>query len=247
MGGDDGGGGPNHTYFDYFNEALQFNPRRGLQYFKYDDDDATANGGGGELLAVGKDVVQLDLGVAAGTGGIVSTVDDERRFWCALFNKTTHGSPLLTAGASQREILSPFSLVGQGSLPDHKNGSLPIWAYYGQGIGLICDEEKCPAGPRWTQYAGGTITCITANLMDYANYAMAQVWSSTVVMVTPRETFEAKQKSQTGSMIDLINEWGIRPTVQLCANLLFSDYPPTKMETITSKWAETDTETSTTF
>jgi len=229
------GGGLNHTYFDYFNEALQFNPRRVSQYFKYYD-EASA----GELLSVGKDVVQLDLGVAAGTGGIISTMDDERMFWYALFNKTTKGYPLLATEASQRAILSPFSFVGRGSIPLDNNGTLPIWSYYGQGIGVICDEEKCPSGPRWIQYAGGTFTCITANFMDYTIYAMTQVWTSTLVMVMPRDTFEAKQKSQTGLVGEMINEWGIYPTVQLCVNLLFSYYPPAKLETITKNGVEID-------
>lgn len=71
--------GLNATYFDFFNKGLHLDPYRVGQYVKYYDETTE------KLISVGADIVQLDLGIASGTGGILSTVHDQATFWRALF------------------------------------------------------------------------------------------------------------------------------------------------------------------
>merc|ERR1712226_1731341 len=66
--------GLNDTYYDYFNQALVMDSKRVGQYVRY------YNNCTNELMAVGADVLQLDLGIASGTGGVISTVADNARF-----------------------------------------------------------------------------------------------------------------------------------------------------------------------
>jgi CubicO group peptidase (beta-lactamase class C family) len=226
--------GLNDTYYDFYNQALRLDPQRVSQYFKYYD-NATS-----ELMSVGADVLQLDLGVAAGTGGLISTVDDQVSFWYALFNKTTKGAPLVTA-ASRDAILAPRTFIANSSIK-WENASMPIWVYYTQGVVVICSDEDCPSGPRWIQYTGGTVTVMTANIMDYTNYAMSQVWTSTVVLMTDRETFEAAEKRQTGTIGEVVKNWANAQldATHLCLLQMFSESPPMGWDVGARKWKETD-------
>ena len=175
------------SHFDFYNEALMYDPKRVEQYVKYYDNTTNPL----QLISVGKDILQLDLGSAAGTGGVISTASDYVTFWYSIFNKTTLGAPLVSE-ASQKAILKPWSKIGSRNDWIYPDGSKrSIWNYYTQGTTILCEAEHCPDGPRWIAYTGGTITVHTANVMDCQTYHMAQVWTSTLVGVTDRETFAA--------------------------------------------------------
>lgn len=194
------------TYFDFYNGALGLDTKRPAQYIKYYDSQ------NGELISVGADIVQLDLGVASGTGGILSTVQDHVTFWYALFNKATKGAPLLSP-SSQKAILTPWSLAAKQDGFQYPNGTTSsIWVYYTQGTVILCDGEGCPNGPCYIQYMGGTITVHTANLLDYHTFKMVQVWTSTIVAMTDSESFKAAFERQTGSLAEVIEPW-VRPDV----------------------------------
>jgi CubicO group peptidase (beta-lactamase class C family) len=219
--------GLNHTYFDFFNGALQLDPGRVRQFFKYYDKTT------GNLIAVGNDVLQLDLGAAAGTGGIVSTVDDQRTFWQTLFDQKTHGAPLLSSPQSQKDILSPWTFVNTGTLR-YKNVSLPIWSYYTQGVVILCPAKDCPDGPRWIVYTGGTMSVLTANVMDCRYpFAMSQVWTSTKIAHTTKTEYLEFVDSQVGSPLQLISQPGetdpmVNNPTAMAMLQLFDKYPPTR-------------------
>ena len=218
--------GLNNTYFDYFNGAFQMDKRRVRPFFKYYDVDTL------ELLSVGANTLQLDLGAASGTGGVLSTATDEINFWYSLFNRTSQGAPLLSDPASLQSILTAWSLVGQGSL--FWNGKrYETWAYYTQGVSVLCSQKDClPDGPRWLVYEGGTITVGTANVMDLKYGAMAQMWISTLVAMPSREDFYHAIDSQTGIHLEFISEWvknageQLLDPIALCFLKLLPKYPP---------------------
>jgi hypothetical protein len=147
-------------------------------------------------------------------------VHDQVNFWYALFNKTTQGAPLVRP-TSQKTILGPHTLIGQTTLTWH-NATIPLWAYYAQGIAVLCTQENCPQGPRWIQYTGETLAVTTANIMDYSNYAMSQVWTSTVPLFMNRETFDTTESRQTGNFVDFLRDWGRQEVVtELCVKKFF--------------------------
>ena len=197
--------GLNDTYFDFFNQALRLDHDRVGQYFKYYDNETE------ELISVGADTLQLDLGSLAGTGGIVSTVHDEQLFWYTLFNRTSHGSSPLLSPESQWDILYPWTLIGNGEF-QYPNGTVvAVGVYYGQGVLVICETEGCIVNgqptPTWIQYTGATLTVRTANLLHYDSMKLAQMWTSTVVDRMDRKTFENTFHQQTGRLLDLVFEW----------------------------------------
>ncbi|CAB9514690.1 Protein flp [Seminavis robusta] len=185
--------GLQHTYYDYFNGALGLDPKRVGQYTRYYDNHTH------ELLSVGADVLQLDLGVASGTGGIISTVQDHATFWYTLFNKTTMGAPLLSKDSLQA-ILTPWTFLGERQMQWPNGTKFPVWDYYTQGTFVVCDDAK-NCGPdhlRWIMYTGGTETVLTANLLDYRTMKMVQVWTSTQVAMTNRSTWKSIFDRQIG-------------------------------------------------
>ena len=194
--------GLENSYFDFYNGALGMDEKRVDQYFKFYDNTTEPY----QLISVGKDVVQLDLGVASGTGGVVSSAGDYATFWYSLFNKTTMGAPLLSA-ASVKAILSPWTLEAQINhwiFPNGTKGSL--WQYYSQGTCILCEAKNCPEGPRWISYTGGTFAVSTANVLDYHTFEMAQVWTSTKVSMTDRETFQSIFNRQSGFSLYVVND-----------------------------------------
>ena len=189
------------TYFDFFNSWLGIDRKRPEQYIKYYDKKT------GELISVGADIVQLDLGVASGTGGIVSTVRDQVTFWYRIFSNVTNGEPLLKP-SSQRAILKPWNLAQKQDSFIYPNGTVgAIWIYYTQGTVILCDAEDCPNGPRYVMYEGGTITVHAANLLDYNTFKMVQVWTSTLVAMTDQESFKDAFERQSGALTDVIGPW----------------------------------------
>lgn len=150
------------TYFDHFNGGYQLDPLHPTQYTKYYDKTTQATQTP-ELISVGSDVVQLDLGAASGTGGIVSTVESHATFWRTLFNKTSKGWPLLQSVESYEAILKPWMLMGQTSIV-WNNRTFPVWEYYTQGTTVLCTAPDCPEGhKRWIVYFGQRISCNTTS------------------------------------------------------------------------------------
>jgi len=189
--------GLENSYYDFFNQALQMDPLRPEQYAKYYDNATN------ELIAIGKDGVQLDLGIASGTGGILATVQDLATFWYAVFDRDTQGAPLFASPASQKALLHPWTLVGQGAIvfPNNNNTRQDVWQYYTQGTVILCFEPKCQnqQEPRFVLYEGGTVTVHTANILDLATRRMAQVWTSTLILSTDRSTYQETVDRQTGA------------------------------------------------
>jgi hypothetical protein len=94
--------------------------------------------------------------------------------------------------------------------------------YYAQGIAVLCTQENCPQGPRWIQYTGETFAVATANITDYSNYAMSQVWTSTVPLFMNRETFNTTESRQTGNFVEFLRDWGRQEVAtELCVKKLF--------------------------
>ena len=194
--------GLKNTYYDFYNQGMGLDPKRATQYIRYHNKNNHT-----DLIAVGADIVQLDLGIASGTGGIISTVEDHATFWYTLFNKTSKGSPLLSSSSLQ-DILFPWTLALKQNEFLYPNGtSGPVWGYYTQGTLVICDTGGCLNGPRFIQYTGGTFTTHTANLLDYESFKMVQVWISTLVAMTDRPTFQAAFQQQTGGVLDVVGNW----------------------------------------
>ncbi|KAL7563020.1 hypothetical protein ACA910_013541 [Epithemia clementina (nom. ined.)] len=193
--------GLKNTYFDFYNQGMRLDLKRVGQYFKYFDKDSD------ELISVGADILQLDLGVASGTGGIVSTVQDQASFWYALFNLTSSGAPLLSSPTSQIDIMTPWTLMGKQGVTYPNGETATLWIYYGQGIGLACDADECRNGIRWILYTGGTISVNTANLLDFETMKMVQVWTSSIISRTDRKSFQQVFDRQSGSALQVVEEW----------------------------------------
>ena len=200
--------GLNDTYFDFFNQGMRLDQDRVGQYFKYYDNETE------ELISVGADTLQLDLGSLAGTGGIVSTVHDEQLFWYSLFNQTTQGAPLLLSPASLADILTAWTLINSANV-EYPNGEVAtLWTYFGQGIVMICESLGCLvdgesrwAPPKWIQYTGVTVTVQTANLLHYDTMKMVQVWTSTVVDRMDQSAFQDRLDQQTGTLLYVVAQW----------------------------------------
>lgn len=123
-----------------------------------------------ELLSIGT-ATYLDLGAVAGTGGLVSTIQDEAIFYQTLFNETSKGFPLLHNASSQDAILTPYTPVPRDNVDASLflvGGFSDFYLSYCQGIMTVCIEEGCPNGdPDWIVYMGSTFTANTVNIMDY--------------------------------------------------------------------------------
>lgn len=214
--------GLNETYYDFFDQGFRLDPQRVQEYYKFYDNRTH------ELLSVGLNKLQLDLGVASGTGGIISTLSDTVKFWHTLFNQTTRGAPLFHSASTLTSILKPFSLMGQGKL-SWESTVIDIWQYYAQGIITICTSPQCVNGPpRWIIYQGGTVTVHTANLMDYETYDMSQVWSTSIVLlpdpVSFEKTFARQELSQ--SIVQWVSD-ELNGNMNLAFFNLFRYRPPT--------------------
>lgn len=219
--------GLNNTYYDFFDQDLKLDPLRVQEYFKYFDNTTE------ELMSVGFNKLQLDLGVASGTGGVISTVQDQVKFWHTVFNRTTHGAPLFQHKSTLAAILKPFSLTGKGSLI-WKNETIPTWTYYAQGIGIICTNPQCrDSPPRWIIYEGGTVTVHTANVMDFETYDMSQLWTTSIVLMTDPKTFQATFERQKLDL-DVFTGWAsseLNDAMKLALVNLFRHSPPKRKAT----------------
>lgn len=210
------------TYYDFFDQALQLDNRRVQEYFKFYDNETAA------LLSVGTNKLQLDLGVASSTGGIISTLADQVTFWHTVFNKTTAGAPLFQDACTLTSILQPLSLVSQGKIT-WKDTIIDVWQYYAQGVVIVCTAPKCPTGPRWIIYQGGTMTVHTANAMDYETYDMSQVWSTSIVLMTNAVAFDkafARQQGESRNFAEWVSP-ELNDNMRLAFRDLFRYRPPT--------------------
>jgi len=222
------------TYFDFFNGAIQLDPLRPHPYIKYynveKEEDPQEEP---ELFSVGSYPAPVDLGPMAGTGGIVSTPRDEVLFWHSLFNRTTFGAPLLQSAESQKDLLKPWTFTGTGEFHLDHNRILKVWSYYTQGLGIVCLAPHCPHGPRWITYTGCTNTIRSANLMDYENYAMSQVWTTTLVAMTDPNSYHDAINHQTGRVYNVIKDWMV-PKYNNPTNLawiqLLERFPPVAID-----------------
>ena len=194
--------GLKNTYFDFYNQGLELDTARAGQYFKYYDKFT------GDLMSVGAEILQVDLGVSSGSGGIVSTVQDQVTFWYSLFNKTMKGAPLLSSADSYNALLTPWTFMNKQSLHLPSGEQITIWFYYTQGTIICCESKKCVHGPpKWIMYAGGLITVLTANVLEFKTFKMAQVWTSTVVAMTDQKSFQDVFDRQTDSVLDIVGKW----------------------------------------
>ena len=183
--------GMENTYYDFYNGQLEMDEKRVKQYYKFYDNNTY------DLLSTGAATTELDLGAIAGTGGLVGTLQDEVTFYYALFNRTTKGAPLFTNATTQEAFLAPTTFM-----TDAIPGLDGYFMYYGQGTAIVCSSEGCIDGPTWITYTGGTLTCFTSNVMDYKSYIMSQVWTSTVVLATTPDDFEAAKEMQSAALKD---------------------------------------------
>ena len=159
-------------------------------------------------MSVGADILQADLGVSSGTGGIVSTVQDQVTFWYSLFNKTTKGAPLLSSADSYNALLTPWTFMNKQSLLLPSGEQITIWFYYTQGTVICCESKKCVHGPpKWIMYTGSIITVLTANVLEFKTFKMAQVWTSTVVAMTDQKSFQDVFDRQTDSVFEIVGKW----------------------------------------
>ena len=175
----------------------------------------------------------VDLGTLAGTGGIISTTRDEVLFWYSLFNKTTLGAPLLQSQESQKDLLKPWTFIGTGEFHLDNQRIIEVWMYYTQGLMIVCLAPDCPNGPRWITYTGCTNTIRSANIMDYDNYAMSQVWTTTLVAMTDPKTYRYAMNRQSGRVYNIVKDWMVQeynnPT-NLAWIQLFERFPPVEID-----------------
>jgi CubicO group peptidase (beta-lactamase class C family) len=211
-----------NTYYDFFDNQLgQADPKRAYEYLKFYNNDTL------EFMGYGPLRRELDTGAVSGTGGIISTPEDEGRFWRMLLNRSTGGAPLLSKPASQQSILAPWTFFGDVSLP---NGT--FYAYYSQGLLVICAAKGCPGGPSFVNYEGGTFATHTVNLYDYRlgkEGTLAQVWTSTNLYRTTPAELAAAQASEEGPFfpaLSIASAWtaGTPNPAQMSWALLFQFY-----------------------
>lgn len=192
--------GMGNTYYDFYNGQLEMDEKRVKQYYKFYDNTTY------DLLSVGAATKELDLGAAAGTGGLVGTLQDEVTFYHAMFNRTTKGAPLFSNATTQENFLAPTTFM-TNAVP----GLDGYFMYFSQGTVIVCSSEGCTDGPTWITYTGGTLTCFTANVMDYNSYIMSQVWTSTKVLAMTPDDFEAAKERQSGMSEDF-SYWEVYQT-----------------------------------
>ena len=205
------------TSYDWFNGQLRHNPRRVHEFYKFVDNASH------ELLSYGPSRMQLDLGAASGTGGLVASQQDEEAFYRTLFDRSTGGAPLLKDPASQAAIVRPWNPMHRAPFP---NGTAQI--YYAQGVGVVCFEKGCPGGwPDYIVYMGGTFASHTANALDtrpgVTHGTMAQVWTCTNLYPTTQAALDEVMAAEEGVAVFTASQWasGAPEQMQLAWQLLF--------------------------
>ena len=241
--------GLQNTYYDYFSGTLEMDPKLPRPYFKYyvpQHHPSDKNKSISTLLSVGMLNVHTDMGMASGSGGIVSTAKDIRQFWYSLLLNTNNKSAvLLKDPASLTSILTPYSLVSK-SQAHWNNSTFDVWTYYSQGLVLACLTEDCMDfeeeeeeygnaaarrhRPRWIWYSGLINNFGTANVLDYQYHAMSQLWTSTRIASVPsEEDFNKVVKSQTGRSNPHAQNWTdsrFENPAGNCFHKLLQRYPP---------------------
>jgi hypothetical protein len=183
--------GLNNTSYDHWNNAIAYNPKRPVSYYKWYSNTTPF-----EMLSLGSGYGEMALGAISGTGGLLSTQADIRHWWHTLFNRTTGGAPIFQNASSQLALLEPITL-------DTEVTGSGYFVYFAQGVVVLCTKEGCPDGVDYVAYMGGTIFCTTANFMDYKTMAMSQLWAISHVMFTTAAELQAVATQQLGSINEL--------------------------------------------
>lgn len=184
--------------YDRFNGALGLaDPLRATEYYKYYD-NATF-----KRLAVGQVRIELDPGAVNGAGGMIGNQRGVRDLWRAVFNLTAKGAPLFANHSSQEAILTPHVFAQMFTV----GGNRTAFAYYTQGMGVLCFVAGCPGGPDYVNYLGGTFAAHTQNVMRMKDGAIAQVWTSCVQSLTTPQRLAEAQASSTGYAFQYAGAW----------------------------------------
>ena len=177
------------TKYDQYNQAFRYDPKRASEYRRYLDPVSRRE------VSIGKCLTEIDEGSANGAGGIVSTVDDQAKWWYSLFNFTGNlGGGILTP-ASVYEIVKARTWVGGNT-------------YYAQGLGVINNDPTNPI-PQTIFYQGGQECTLTFNNLDLkaTPYIMSQVWTNTIVLLATEDEVLAAENSQYGRWSVLTSTW----------------------------------------
>jgi len=225
--------GQKHTSFDLF--AGEMGPTvdagRTTEYYKFFDNSTADNSF--PMLGYGRLQTSLNTGAVSGTGGIISTADDERKLWQVLFNKTGKGAPLLKDPKSQSSILFPWTLTGLTQI----HPGVYLFNYYTQGLGILCADEGCPSGPEIIYYTGGTFGSTTSNGLAYGagcNMTMAQWWTSSVTATNSKANYEAHLAQQTGRPLYTARAWNTdAPQTPFLKWLLLDQYTTCTVGSVT--------------
>uniref|UniRef100_A0A7S1LBF0 Beta-lactamase-related domain-containing protein n=1 Tax=Neobodo designis TaxID=312471 RepID=A0A7S1LBF0_NEODS len=219
--------GQSQTYFDLFDgEMGPMDAGRTTQYYKFYENSTAA---GFPRLGYGRLRMELNTGAVSGTGGLVSTVPEEVRFWQVLFNKTGKGAPLLQDPASVAAILHPWTFVNR--MPISSN--VTVFNYYAQGIGVFCLDAACSAGPQFIVYTGQTLGSTTSNALAYGegcNMTMAQFWTSSVQATASESNYDRVRKAQNSRVLDFVHDWdGDVPMPRALKWMLLDQHSPCKV------------------
>ena len=216
--------GLTRTYWDPYNGKFNLDPNRVVEYYQFMD--ATNRS---DLLATGVCSSEFDLGSSSGAGGIVSTQDDERKLYYALFNFTAGATNAVIGRQSLLELVTPRTRIHDGY-------------YFGQGLFLVTAAANSsrprqqraspspylpPTTPVVTQvvYEGEIMCSHTSNVYDmtYAPPIMGQVWSSVIVYYPTKPAWVGVQQKRVGGFWDAVASWAAQPSLQsMCQSIIAS-------------------------
>jgi hypothetical protein len=118
---------------------------------------------------------------------------------------TTGGAQLLTNRSSQAALLTPYTYVE----PYPIGGNETAFAYYSQGMGLLCEQEGCPNGADFINHMGSALAAHTQNLLRTSDHTMVQVWMTSVQAVTTPAQLAELQEAGVGYAFDIAGTWSM--------------------------------------
>ena len=162
--------GMHNTGLDPYTGKFRFDPYTAEEWYRFIDPESPHG-----LVSVGKCSAEFQTGSMLGSSGVVSTAEDEAKFYFGLFNLSDDGefgpTVLFQTVETVIDLIRPRSYMGP-------------YNYYGQGIAVVVNVTSLRDGEPFrieqVWYQGGTPCTDTMNIFDITRYPplMAQVFSN---------------------------------------------------------------------